>query len=492
MSQRLFQLCQEYVDALEQRFSETRRNLGERVITIHASAVLLNAIEAAENQSEFQGLVSVTQAEFEHIHKSTNPTTWANALQNLFRRGGFYQELFEKKPVSAANIHSVLCDQFQRKTTTVTYLAPLELVWFAGGPMDFGAFQIRRYTLDELEKLIRNTANRTFYPRAETDLKVLAQNWFISVTKDVHRHEVSELTDRFLTDYDFMDDISVDGEVKIQWPRFSPVLEFPLRTLILWDWKPDTLRLPECRSALPEAWHGFSIPGVWAVSDTLLDHPASGPNFTGPELRSRFDQEGEEIGEEPWFPIHLDEEESRAFEATIKRTVQLLAAVRIKEHGWDFIEVALNYLLKAFFAHGLDQLLWHITVVEALVGENKEALLDRLKGRVGRSLARTEDERKKLRKDFGELYDFRSKLVHGSPFEKKAYVDHLTKARNIARRLLLWFLHFARTAQEGSGPYPTREDSLKLLDLDSPERDRVVRLAQKLLADFPFNEAWTA
>jgi Apea-like HEPN len=494
MSETLFRCCEGYVDALEKRFSETRRNLGERIVTIHHSAVLPNAVEAAENESEFQGLVQATQVEFQHIHRSSNRDKWATALQNLFRRAGFYQELFEKKPISVAHIHDVLSDQFQRKTVTVTYLAPLEHVWFAGSSMDFfGEFQIRRYTLDELEELIRNTANRTFYPRTETDLKVLAQNWFISVTKEVHRHEFEELTDDFLTDYDFMDHISSTGEVKLEWPRFSPVLELPLRTLILWDWKPDTLRLAECRSSLPEAWHGFSIPGVWAVSNTLLAHPASSPNFTGPELRPRFDQEGEEIGEGPWFPIHLDEQETRAFEATIRRTSQLLAEVKTKEHGWDFIDVAMNYLLKAFFAHGLDQLLWHIIVVEALVGEKREALGDRLKRRVGRCLAKTEKERKALRDTFKDLYDFRSKLVHGSPFEKeKAHEDHLTQARDIARRLLLWFLHFAHSAQQGSGPYPTRDDFLRLLDLDSDERERVVHLAQTLPSDFPSIEAWTA
>ena len=486
----MFQCCQSYVDALERRFSETRQNLGPRIIAIQGLAVLRNAIEAAEEGTEFQQLVEATQTGFNHIHKCSNSKTWANALQNLFRRAGFYETIFEQKPISAATIHDLISDQFQRRATTKTYLAPLELVRFAGGPMDFGTFQIRRYSQAQLEELLRNAANQAFYPWAETDLNLLTQYWYLSVTKSVPTHRISVIpsVEKLLNT-----DLGTADEVKVQWPRIPQTLEFPLRTLALFDWKPDNSRLPQLREHFQHEWQGFSIPFVLRVTDNLLEPPTSAPNLTGLSLELRFDTEGEEIGEEPWTPINLDSEESLAFEATIKRTGQLLAGVKTKEHGWDFIDVALNYLFKAFFAGGLDQLLWHITVVEALVGENKEGgLLEILRRRVGRALAKTESERKALRKSFSELYNFRSQLVHGSPFEKNASIEHLTQARDIARTLLLWFLQFAQTAQQGSGPYPTREDFLRLLDLDCAERARLVHLAQRLPADFPFIEHWAS
>jgi hypothetical protein len=34
---------------------------------------------------------------------------------------------------------------------------------------------------------------------------------------------------------------------------------------------------------------------------------------------------------------------------------------------WDFLNHALGYLVKAYFSDGLEQLLWHMTVLDALL-----------------------------------------------------------------------------------------------------------------------------
>jgi len=60
-------------------------------------------------------------------------------------------------------------------------------------------------------------------------------------------------------------------------------------------------------------------------------------------------------------------------------------------------------------------------------------------------IALKREDRKEIMKKFKWLYGYRSKLVHGSIFTEKSekvYVGHLFNARDISRRIILWFLYF--------------------------------------------------
>ncbi len=50
-------------------------------------------------------------------------------------------------------------------------------------------------------------------------------------------------------------------------------------------------------------------------------------------------------------------------------------------------------LVKAFFAEGLEQLLWHITAIDALLGEDASGLKEKLARRTASILGKTEDEK---------------------------------------------------------------------------------------------------
>jgi hypothetical protein len=57
--------------------------------------------------------------------------------------------------------------------------------------------------------------------------------------------------------------------------------------------------------------------------------------------------------------------------------------------------------------------------LEALFGEDRPGISKRLRRRIGTVLAGTETERKEIGSRFAELYEFRSRLVHGDEFEQQ-------------------------------------------------------------------------
>jgi len=135
--------------------------------------------------------------------------------------------------------------------------------------------------------------------------------------------------------------------------------------------------------------------------------------------------------------------------------------------------------------------LWNITVLDCLLGEKGE-VTQTLKRRVGNILGTTEKERKEIRKQFGELYDFRSELVHGNAFKKKAQHHHLAQARNFARRVISWFVDYLlwvdndfRQREISYEQYPRRDELLAVLDFDKASFNRLNRFIGRLPATFP-------
>jgi hypothetical protein len=143
----------------------------------------------------------------------------------------------------------------------------------------------------------------------------------------------------------------------------------------------------------------------------------------------------------------------------------------LEKSGWHFFETALNMLVKAFFTDELEQLLWHITAIDALLGE-KGDVTEKLARRVASILGKTEDQQTKLKDSFKELYNFRSALVHGKRFDDEDPVDvgHLRKARDFARQTFIWFLDILITIQNGilqgrnASEYPEQGIIQKIID----------------------------
>jgi hypothetical protein len=140
----------------------------------------------------------------------------------------------------------------------------------------------------------------------------------------------------------------------------------------------------------------------------------------------------------------------------------------------------------------MEQLLWHITTLEALLGEKIESgLTTLLKNRVGQILGRTDAEKRVVRKNFENLYSLRSDYIHGNVkfSDRKVLHAELAQAREFARLITLWMVSYLRhvlsEASKGNNVLPSREDLLAVLDMDEASRKSVGNVISQLPNEFP-------
>lgn len=448
---------------------------------------LRTLVEDLEKGPEFKSLVTEIRSTFlpEGYHGG-DVSFWEWALKNFMRRSGFYNDLSEGKSVTQAEMLTRLSEAFQKQTTQVMFLAPMEYVCLGCETMKFRRFTIQRFKKDQLDHLLQNSVNEVFYPWAHVDANKLGWYWFIVVTDT----EPAQALGKFGFS---LGDI---GKVNIRYTEYPPI-EVALQELALVDWEPHWRKQENHKPNEWDQWERFGVPFVIKVKDDLLSYPSHAPDLlklaTEPDIDAAT---GEELGERPSVEIILDARETEIFRLFLDRVDGLFEKVKRNASAWPFFERALGFLVKAFFTYDLEQLLWHIAALEALLGENKEGITDRLARRVGVILGANEAEAQVLRKQFKELYTFRSDLVHGDEFEKQIWEGHLRTGRNLARRVVLWFLHFLAgvldRAPDGGYPdgLPRREELLLLIDQEPSARARLAKVMSTLPPEFPRVESW--
>jgi hypothetical protein len=274
-----------------------------------------------------------------------------------------------------------------------------------------------------------------------------------------------------------------------------------MQQLALFNWGPLLVGIPEePRPAKRDEWDGPFLPRIAFVarlSDSLIDTPRGVPEVVNLSREPYIDAEtGDEVGDQPARGFFIRNSEADNFQRFMQKTSDLLATLERYRDHWRFIDTALGFLLKAFTTDGLEQLLWHITAIEAVLGQKGPGLTERLLRRVSNVLGSTPKERKEFRNRFNNLYEYRSGLVHGRAdlAEKEIYLGHLGEARDFARSIVLWMLNYSalvveKLPKEGTGA-PTREDLLHLLDLEHGERQHMMTLLGTVSDEFPSITEW--
>jgi hypothetical protein len=479
------------------RYTERVSSLSQRVAILPGKKRDLgDLVKDIEEISEFHTLVQATRDAFGNTENYRNESAWQRAVGNVLRRSGYYINILEKKLHDVHDISEEFekyVHVFKSPEKKITYLALLEYVSFKQGysdrqsDIDCGYFQIKRFSRNELDAVLGNSVNEIFYPWAVVDLDQITDYWFIFVSQAITVTEIVPPANHELK-------INLNDRYRIEMtytPRpFPASLESVIKLLALFEWPTSHGWGHAVESAT--GWNGFNIPFVLKVTDSLCETPNQTPSFERLWKEPEFDQTGNEIGEYPVVLISLNEQETESLIAFVKRTHESLQRFDFKKSGWDFFEIALNMFVKAFFAGGLEQLLWHITTIEALLGEDVPGFTRKLARRIASICGKTKKERESLRKSFGKLYDFRSDLVHGNRFEDVVYSRHLWEARDFARRTLIWFLEFLLIIQYGISQRqdivkcPERNLLLKLLDMDVTERSQLKALLQILSPEFPY------
>ena len=490
MGSQLESMLTDYLNVLESPFIEAReaKHPSESLHILRSTEQQIRSlVEELEEQHEFKQLVGATRSEFsKDDFERRIGGLWDQRVKSFFRRSGLYQNLFAGRQIDPHSIKALYQDAFERSITT-TYVAPLEFVEFAEERMDFEDFQIRRFAAEELNELLKQRICQLFYPWAVVNTSRLAPYWFLVCAE--------EKTPEGPGDWQW------SADIEMRYSPFSGRLKQAFRRLILYRWKdPFTEHSQLLIPKRVDPWAGpfqFCIPFTFAISDSLIEAPLRSPDLSLLAVQPVFDNTtGEEIGEEPCPGWVLSEEENHEFCSFIEQAGVLLKNAQLDRPEWRFADTALNFLEKAFLSQGAEQLLWHITTIEALLGEKTESgLTNLLKRRIALILGNSEEERKQIRKNFQELYDLRSDLVHGSATlpDRKIYHGHLGQAREIARAVTLWMLcylsHIRVTSQHDS-ELPSRENILAVLDMDEKSRMQAFGLLSCLPEGFPHVSTW--
>lgn len=490
-----------FIEAAQTRLEALWKQAAEDTLGKSMSE-LSRVVQELETQQEFSWLVLETRSAFsgDHHNESTEKA-WHDAVHNFFCRSGYYHDIVDRKSPSADESFSHYCAAFNQPKLQTTYLAPLELVSFAQSSMEFDTFQIKRFSLKELEAILQNRVNTIFYPWAaisSDSLKLLSQYWFIQVMKPAVPSQIGH----FRIPASSSATLLFSGYAEREYTQLPKTIESALRHLCLFDWarcdkERSTRDVMSRKQDWKDVWLKFGIPLVLEVNIDLIDWPERVPII--PDLATepfRDAQTGEELGPVPQINVYLDQSETQHFVAFIEHIGSMIRSLEKDSDSWGFLEIALGYFTKAFLVPpNLEQLLWHIVVLEALLGEGPEGITERLARRISLILGKDESERRKISKRFRKLYEVRSSLVHGK-LQSTADVTAIIDAYRFSRLAIIWFLNYlsniqAEVAKSDVGKrVPNRQEVLMLLDIDADRRTHLRWLMNRIPSEFPYVGEW--
>jgi hypothetical protein len=459
-------------------------------VLINPTFALRELVDGLEDLSEFRQLViSIADVLDPETKRDTLRLTGLFELlvKTFFRRSRIYLDAYKQRQLSVDSAFESFSESFTPRKVEKRYIAPIEGVGFSEHCLDFGRFRIKKFSEEEVNKIFENDVNEAFYPQAKVDAKGLASYHCLEVSS-VYRIETPGA--------EFLEGFSGSRKLGPKFTTFPEPLEQPLSKLVLYDWKRgDSIRVIK-KTSFADAWARFTIPCIFEVDGNLLKQPMHESKIP---IQESFivHQTRETLGKSQRNEIEISGAELQNFITFITEMNGILDRLENKTKGWLFIDVALGFLLKAFFANGLDELLWHTTTIESLLGEKKESLTKLLSRRIGVILGSTPEETNQIRDKFEKLYDFRSKLVHGNQEllpATKADAGHLQEARKTAREVLVWFLRFLDYIQvefkNSTLGVPKRSEILRVIDLDPGSTPRFRKLLEVLPDGFPHVKDW--
>jgi len=333
-------------------------------------------------------------------------------------------------PESAAN---AIDEAYGRKTTLRRHLCPLDLADEMPF-LSFGNARVAAFSAEDLARLFNAQRLARYFRNQSLDAKRLAQFSWLVVEEEVAldpRPEARATPFMQMTlDRDF-------GEIDPHLGRFPSAVERALFFLLLAPW--------ERWSTVPEVdWRGFRLPWIYTVDDDLFIRPSPPPSADSLTLEPWIVEgdKGEDIELERPTVLPLEDDASSG----------LLAL--ITDDAWKDLETARatdlfetpieHFLVRAFLADGMDEVMAHMTVIEAAVGlemDHKKKLrpkpephktVSSATDRVAARVAVVLDDPTSLQ-SYKDLFDLRSAFVHGRAGLQKVSTNQRVMARSLAR-----------------------------------------------------------
>ncbi len=449
------------------------------------SMELRRLVDGIEESPEFSELVNATEEQFpresnlshyvvDHLGAAKKLPPHHPDVRNFFRRSGYYNALHGGNDVDVVAALGRFVGEFRKDEIQIRYLVALGGINFQlnANVMEFERFKLRRFSSEELKEIFQNDVNDIFYQSktlSRDDLMFSEPYWFIDVLGFEPREEGVAKSDEINND--------LLPLVEEEFGAFPKTVASVLDPFILCDWNSFDPLSPTFE---------FSVPFILEISNDLRDEPRKVPAIVG--------MCGGDGDYDIDWDVELNGVQSSSFHHSLSQLDSILARLRFIECEWRFLDVALLFYRYAFVARGRQQLLSHVMVLEALLGEKgKEGLT--MRNRLAFALGETDREREdEIRKSFKDLYELRSRLVHGDEkvLDQRTMYTHLREARNLARRTLVWFLHYLGHVEltRNGRPRPTRKKLLNVLDPQDRSSESVKDLLENLPPDFPSTRDW--
>lgn len=340
-----------------------------------------------------------------------------------------------------------IVESFHVQTVQRRYLCPLDLADTLPA-IAFGRASVRRYEVKKLGALFDQVRLARHFPRQPLDLTRLADFQWLVVEEEVPAPpQAGQRAMPFLYESMNRDFGAIDPHAG-QHPE--PVAD-ALFGLLLAPW--------EGWHSLETDWRAFLIPWIHLASDDLFARPRPVPSADTLtwEPISHEEWNGEVIEYERPVQVHLSEDAE--------------AHLAGFDNGWwARIEAALatplfetpvkHFLVRAAFSQGMDQIMAHMTTIEAALGLHEDfqkkgmSPSARVRKRIEALLG---DPQAAL--DYADLFKTRSTYVHGREIPGQISSERRNLARQLARRVTVALIDAANTLP-GQG---TRADFLNRL-----------------------------
>ncbi|MDN7445025.1 hypothetical protein QZM64_38325 [Burkholderia cepacia] len=281
------------------------------------------------------------------------------ALSNALRSLGLPCELPSNQLALALDLSTAaatLGKAYSRRMTVRRYICPLDLADDLP-TMAFGNARVARFTAEELETLFDAPRLRRNFPTLPFESDRLAQFHWLVVEEE---RAVDPRPEARAVPMLFADMRRDFGEIEPYLGRFPLAVEGVLFFLLLAQW--------EEWATMPDVdWRGFRIPWIYTLDEDLFVRPARPPSPDSLSLEPWFvhDDWGEEIQLER--PTYLPLDDSAKKELP-----------RLTESAWAELQAALatplfetpvvHFLVRAFLADGIDEVIAHMTAIEASLG----------------------------------------------------------------------------------------------------------------------------
>jgi hypothetical protein len=442
-----------------------------RVAHINPRFRFLSVIEEIESSSEFCNVITSVAKEYKEYFSEEGIRT---RLQNFLRRSGLYVFVQNGEEFDIMARFEAFYTQLLKKEVAHTKLTLLNAVSFPLKSIEFDGFEICRFTKSELDDIFETEMCSLFYPYAVVDTELLSRFWYLKETYSEMRNMAQKryvAPDMILApERDRASGRLLPQSVPISVPRNFPARY--LQLLVLYDWKAWWVDHEEQERSRGDSlgFFGFSAPYVFDWNDDVFEFPRFHAQHY-PQLWLDEDNQ-------PDVAFELETMQLAEFTDVVRKAERFMQTVELPRFGWEFLDVALGYLSKAFFTTDtFEALLWNVCALEALLGDipkpnSNSPVRSTIKRRLGNILGRRKtDEKQHIRNVFDQIYNHRNVLVHAANYDGVMESLHVNEARNFARRSVVWFIDQlnkeyskGRLAKLADEQFPRREDLLRSID----------------------------